>query len=218
VSLTHHQPSGPISASVAHRRRPTVAAAIAMVVLAFAIMAVEAQPAHAVSHSVTIANIAFSPTALTVVLGDTVTWTNHDSVPHTVTVSSGPETFSSPTLNKGDHWSFTFTKAGTYKYYCAIHPNMVAAVTVAAASPGGAPTTATPGTMPGMTTTAAAGGSSSCTNQDVVTAMVRPFIAHLDHAHLEESVGQQVTDLLNLNQYVLTHTVLLETCSTHCSI
>ena len=50
----------------------------------------------------------------------------------------------------------------------------------------------------------------SCTNEIVVNAMLDPFIQHFYRAHLQRSPGQQVNDILNPNQYVLTHTVLLE--------
>jgi plastocyanin len=53
-----------------------------------------------------------------------------DSAPHTVTVSSGPEKFGSPNLQKGDSFSYKFTKPGTYDYYCAVHPDMKGSVTV----------------------------------------------------------------------------------------
>ena len=54
------------------------------------------------------------------------------------------------------------------------------------------------------------GSGSTCTNEIVVNAMLDPFISHVYRAHLERSPGQQANDLLNVNQYVLTHTVLLE--------
>ncbi|NMH99376.1 cupredoxin domain-containing protein [Pseudonocardia acidicola] len=76
--------------------------------------------------AVTIANYAFSPAALTVPVGTTVTWTNTDSVPHDV--SGGP--LHSPILNQGQSWSYTFSTAGTYSYICSIHPYMNGSVTV----------------------------------------------------------------------------------------
>ncbi|HEY8417815.1 MAG TPA: cupredoxin family copper-binding protein, partial [Limnochordales bacterium] len=57
---------------------------------------------------------------VTVAAGTTVTWINHDSVPHTVT--GGP--LNSPRLNHGGTFSFTFTQAGQYDYICAVHPSM----------------------------------------------------------------------------------------------
>jgi plastocyanin len=59
---------------------------------------------------------------VTVAVGTTVTWSNSDQDRHTVTASGGA--FKSPTLNTGDTFRFTFTKAGRYEYLCAIHPFM----------------------------------------------------------------------------------------------
>jgi amicyanin len=84
----------------------------------------------ATGYHVPIANYAYDPATLTVTVGDTVTWTNEDTVPHTVTTSSGPVALNSPNLSKGQSWSFTFTVAGTYLYYCAVHPYMRAEVIV----------------------------------------------------------------------------------------
>lgn len=78
-------------------------------------------------NSVSIASFAFSPQSLTVKVGTTVTWTNHDSVTHTVTADGGAFNH---TLSPSDTFSFTFTKAGTYSYHCSIHPSMTATVVV----------------------------------------------------------------------------------------
>jgi plastocyanin len=80
------------------------------------------KPATAVS----IVNMAFSPDQLTVQVGDTVTWTNNDSVPHTVTGAD----FDSGAMATGATYSYTFVKAGTFDYTCTIHPQMLARVTV----------------------------------------------------------------------------------------
>jgi amicyanin len=77
----------------------------------------------------------FDPPVLTVPVGTTVVWTNRDDVPHTVT--STDKTFkSSGALDQGDSYSYTFTAAGTYNYYCTVHPFMTAKVIVQPA-PGG---------------------------------------------------------------------------------
>ena len=70
-------------------------------------------------------------------------------------------------------------------------------------------TTVTPAPAARTPVTAAA-PPGACPTQTVASAMLAPLVAHLDKAHLETSVGQQVADLLNLDQYVKTHTVLLE--------
>ena len=74
-------------------------------------------------------NIAFDPKAVTVKVGQKVTWTNDDSVDHNVTSQSG-ETIKSQNFGKGATFSFTPTKAGTIKYVCTIHPGMDGTLTV----------------------------------------------------------------------------------------
>jgi plastocyanin len=78
-------------------------------------------------NSVSIMNFSFNPNSLTVKVGTKVTWTNHDSVTHTVTADQGA--FNSP-VAPGSSFSFTFTKAGTYAYHCSIHPSMTATIIV----------------------------------------------------------------------------------------
>jgi len=80
------------------------------------------------SSAVSIADFAFSPSALTVKAGTAVTWTNNDGAPHTVTSTDGPSTsaqttgaFDSGDLGQGETFSFTFDEAGTYYYDCTIH-------------------------------------------------------------------------------------------------
>jgi plastocyanin len=85
--------------------------------------------AHAAdtTNSVTIDNFTFAPAELKVKVGDTVTWTNHDDIPHTV-VSAGK--FRSKTLDTDNSFSFTFTAAGDYKYFCSLHPHMTGMIKV----------------------------------------------------------------------------------------
>jgi plastocyanin len=83
--------------------------------------------AHAEEHKVTIDNFTFSPPELTVKVGDTITWTNHDDIPHTV-VSAGK--FRSKTMDTDNSFTFTFTAAGDYKYFCSLHPHMTGLVKV----------------------------------------------------------------------------------------
>lgn len=77
---------------------------------------------------VKIDNFSFGPASVTIPVGATVTWTNHDDVPHVV--ASDDNIFKSKALDTDDHFSFTFTKPGTYEYFCAIHPRMTAKVVV----------------------------------------------------------------------------------------
>ncbi len=88
-------------------------------------VAVAADPAH---PQVGIDNFNFSPKSLTVLVGATVTWTNHDDVPHTVT--SRDKKFTSQAIDTDERFTFTFAEAGTYAYFCAIHPIMTAEIVV----------------------------------------------------------------------------------------
>ena len=83
--------------------------------------------AHAEESKVTIDNFTFSPAELTVKVGTTVTWTNHDDIPHTV-VSAGK--FRSKAMDTDNSFSFTFTDAGEYKYFCSLHPHMTVTIKV----------------------------------------------------------------------------------------
>jgi amicyanin len=83
------------------------------------------------ANAIAISNFAFSPATLTVRVGTTVTWTNKDSVPHTVVSDAGSSVpFTSPSLATGSSFPFTFTQAGTYTYHCSIHPSMKGTVVV----------------------------------------------------------------------------------------
>jgi amicyanin len=84
-------------------------------------------PAGAVS----IDNFTFTPPALTVKAGTTVTWTNKDDIPHTV-ASSNNAFKKSAALDTDDSYSITFTTPGTYQYFCYIHPHMVGSIVVEA--------------------------------------------------------------------------------------
>jgi plastocyanin len=83
--------------------------------------------AHAQEVKVTIDNFTFSPAELTLKVGDTVTWTNHDDIPHTV-VSAGK--FRSKAMDTDGSFSFTFSAAGDYKYFCSLHPHMTGMIKV----------------------------------------------------------------------------------------
>jgi len=102
--------------------------------------------------AISIKGFAFNPKTIEVVKGTTVTWTNGDTVPHTVTTGVAPATFpplpsgASPTpfpsLSSGDGkvfsgrieptktFNFTFNEAGTFVYFCSVHPAMGATITV----------------------------------------------------------------------------------------
>src|SRR4051812_28096579 len=86
-----------------------------------------ATTAHADDMEVHIDNFVFQPAELKIKVGTTVTWTNRDDIPHTV-VSAGK--FRSKTLDTDDKFSFTFTNAGDYKYFCSLHPHMTGMIKV----------------------------------------------------------------------------------------
>jgi len=79
-------------------------------------------------NKVSIQGFAFNPSSITVSVGTTVTWTNNDSVTHTVTSDTGA--FSSGNLNPGQTFSHTFNQAGTFAYHCSIHTSMHGTVVV----------------------------------------------------------------------------------------
>jgi len=93
-------------------------------------------PARADTVEVKIANFTFSPQELKVKAGDTVTWTNADDIPHTVT--STTQAFKSKVLDTDEKYSFTFATPGTFKYFCALHPHMTGSIVVEAAGGGSA--------------------------------------------------------------------------------
>lgn len=119
-----------------------------------------AGPASAATQVVMMQDYAYSPASLTVRVGDTVTWMQHDEAPHDVVTTSAPVAFRSPRLSAGQSWSYTFRQPGTYAYYCSVHPDMRASVTVLAApttaapKPASTPVAAKP--APARTTTSAA--------------------------------------------------------------
>jgi plastocyanin len=78
---------------------------------------------------VLIDNFSFSPNTLTLSVGATVTWINHDNVPHVV--SSADNQFKKSTVLKtGQTFSHTFVATGTYSYFCSIHPRMTGKIIV----------------------------------------------------------------------------------------
>jgi plastocyanin len=82
----------------------------------------------AANAEVKIDNFVFGPQTITVPVGATVTWTNKDDIPHTSVSTDG--VFKSKVLDTDEKFSYTFTKAGTYPYYCTIHPKMTGKVVV----------------------------------------------------------------------------------------
>ncbi len=89
--------------------------------------ATQGTPAVGVTQ-VQIVNYAYTPANIQVKAGTTVTWTNQDTVPHSVTFKNGMK--DSGVLRNGQSFSYTFTTPGTYQYYCTVHPYMTGVVTV----------------------------------------------------------------------------------------
>ena len=108
------------------RLTPFAAAAIALIALGPTLVRAGPPPV-----TVKIDNFAFDSQTITVAPGATVTWINDDDAPHTVVADDG-KSFRSKTLDTGDKFSFTFTTAGTYGYFCSVHPHMTGKVVVKA--------------------------------------------------------------------------------------
>jgi plastocyanin len=82
----------------------------------------------ATEGSVKIDNFSFSPATITVPVGTTVRWTNADDIPHTIV--SDDKSFKSKALDTDEQFTYTFTKPGTYSYFCSIHPKMTGKIVV----------------------------------------------------------------------------------------
>ncbi len=87
------------------------------------------------TNQVNISGFAFVPQTITIKKGDTVTWTNEDSTPHIVASNPHPTHTDlpglvSPTLQKGQSYSFKFDRSGSWGYHCHIHPSMTGTVIV----------------------------------------------------------------------------------------
>jgi plastocyanin len=85
------------------------------------------QPSAA-NGAVKIDNFVFGPQTITVPVGATVTWTNVDDIPHTAVSTDG--VFKSKVMDTDEKFSYRFTKAGTYSYYCSVHPKMTGKIVV----------------------------------------------------------------------------------------
>lgn len=78
--------------------------------------------ALAADHTVRIKGMKFQPANLSVAAGDTVTFVNDDSAPHTATAKDG--SFNTPRLSKGNTAQIKISKSGSFDYFCAVHPGM----------------------------------------------------------------------------------------------
>ncbi|MGE0545868.1 MAG: plastocyanin/azurin family copper-binding protein [Kofleriaceae bacterium] len=105
------------------RARVSVAGAVVVAALA----ACETNRPQPRTHQVDIRAMKFVPAELAVSVGDTVVWTNHDIVPHTVTsLPTAVVAFDSQSIESNQRWTYTVTTAGELAYECSFHPTMTA--------------------------------------------------------------------------------------------
>ena len=114
------------------RRRVCIAGVVgpmlAALVLLGTIQSFTVQAQQTPATEVKIDNFSFGPAAITVAAGTTVTWTNRDDIPHTVVADD--KSFKSKVLDTDEKFSYTFSKPGTYPYFCSVHPKMTGKVIV----------------------------------------------------------------------------------------
>src|SRR5215813_2432214 len=103
-------------------------AAIAVIAAALSFAPAGAQENAPSAGAVKIDNFSFTPASITVRAGTTIKWTNRDDIPHTVVADD--KSFKSKTLDTDEEFSFTFSKPGTYSYFCSLHPKMTGKVVV----------------------------------------------------------------------------------------
>jgi plastocyanin len=121
--------------SAAARFTPSRAVAIAMLLgpavgamVAFGTVAAEDPKDGKDANVVTIDNFSFAPGDLTVAVGTTVMFVNHDDIPHNIV--NKDKVFRSKPLDTDDSYSYTFASAGTFDYFCGLHPKMVGKIIV----------------------------------------------------------------------------------------
>jgi plastocyanin len=108
------------------QRRTSICVALLIAAITSGLVSARAEDAAVKIH-----NFAFTPPSLTVKAG-TVTWRNEDDIPHTTTSSA--RVFKSKALDTGDNFSFTFNDAGSYEYFCSLHPHMKGTIVLEPAS------------------------------------------------------------------------------------
>ena len=114
-----------------HRRLlPIAGPLLGIVILLAACAPQEAAEPVATDHVDLPPSYKFEPAAITVPDGTTVTWTNNDSAQHTVTQDPAGSGFASGALTPGSTFENTFDTAGTFEYFCEIHPSMTGTVVV----------------------------------------------------------------------------------------
>ena len=100
-------------------------AAAALAMLAAALLP---PAARAEEREISIDNFTFTPPELTVKAGTTIKWVNRDDIPHTIVDKE--KAFRSKALDTDDSYTFTFSQAGSFDYFCGLHPHMVGKIIV----------------------------------------------------------------------------------------
>jgi plastocyanin len=103
--------------------------AIVLFVILTVLSTIRGKETETTKADVVIENFSFSPQTFTLPAGATVTWTNRDSMPHTVT-STDKRFPKSPVMKPGQSYSNKFAAVGTYSYFCSIHPRMTGKIIV----------------------------------------------------------------------------------------
>jgi plastocyanin len=111
------------------RLRPAEMGWLAAATIALTLLSGQMMLARADDANVGIDNFAFTPAVLTVKPGATVTFENHDDIPHLVVAVDGK--YRSKALDANDRFSFTFDQPGEYSYFCGLHPKMKGKIVVA---------------------------------------------------------------------------------------
>lgn len=110
-----------------------------------------------------IADFHFTPGTTTIHVGDTITWTNSGPSPHSATADN--HSFDTGVLKKGQSGSHTFTQAGTFSYFCSVHPFMHGTIVVQASTqPSGSQPSGSTGGSQGSSTTPSSGATSGSTS------------------------------------------------------
>jgi plastocyanin len=116
-------------------RRTALFAGLLQLALLAPISAMAESAAPAVTE-VKIDNFTFAPQRMVIKAGTTVTWINQDDIPHTVAATD--KSFRSKVLDTDDKFSFKFTTAGVFEYFCSLHPHMTGTIVVEITAGGGA--------------------------------------------------------------------------------
>jgi plastocyanin len=113
------------------RSLSTIAAGLAALGLAGCGGGSSGPPTTLGPNTILMKNIAYSPTTLSVKVGDTVTWVWRDgSIPHNVDGASDLSNFTSGNPKTSGAYTYTFKKAGSYAFHCDVHPAMTGTITV----------------------------------------------------------------------------------------